>query len=94
MNEVMTATQLGYVVLGIAALVSLGVGLKHLFKTPAVPSAGNGSHDVSRREFEDLKDHERRTTHDIRDHLHRLDVQVALLRHRNRSPQAPPETNV
>ncbi len=76
------AAMVGYVLLALASLAGLAVALKQLFKPSSykLPSYGNGTHDVTRREFEDEKSMVREISHKLTDRIQELEVEVAILR--------------
>jgi TolA-binding protein len=80
MDSSNTAANVGYVLLGLASLVGLAVGVKTLFRGNGNGNGANGTHDVTRREFQEHKEMCQYKSKDLSDQLKALEIDVAVLR--------------
>jgi hypothetical protein len=88
MNDPSSAAILGYVLLALASLVGVAVGIKNLLKQspPTSNGYGNGTHDVTRREFEEVKNDQHQTNREINNRLRSIEVNIALIKQKRRQP--------
>lgn len=87
MNDPQSAAILGYVLLALASLAGLGLALKQLLR-PTGGSSGNGTHDVTRREFEEVKAQQKQAIHDLSTLLQKQEIELAILQREHQERKA------